>query len=108
MKGLAKGRLLPARSSAFDVVLAITLAVVGTFDALRSGSWPQPYIASAALVAFSALCLAWRRRRPLLAYTGTMGALTVIAVGLGHYEAGSSIIIAFIATYTVAVYGDNL
>jgi signal transduction histidine kinase len=37
-----------------------------------------------------------------------MGALTVIAVGLGHYEAGSSIIIAFIATYTVAAYGDNL
>jgi signal transduction histidine kinase len=37
-----------------------------------------------------------------------MGALTVIAVGLGHYEAGSGIIIAFIATYTVAVYGDNL
>jgi signal transduction histidine kinase len=108
MKGLAKGRLLPARSSAFDVVLAITLAVVGTFDALRSGSWPQPYIASAALVAFSALCLAWRRRRPLLAYTGTMGTMAVIAVGLGHYEAGSSIIIAFIATYTVAAYGDNL
>jgi signal transduction histidine kinase len=108
MKGLAKGRLLPARSSAFDVVLAITLAVVGTFDALRSGSWPQPYIASAALVAFSALCLAWRRRRPLLAYTGTMGTMAVIAVGLGHYEAGSSIIIGFIATYTVAAYGDNL
>jgi signal transduction histidine kinase len=108
MKGLAKGRLLPARSSAFDVVLAITLAAVGTFDALRSGSWPQPYIASAALVAFSALCLAWRRRRPLLAYTGTMGTMAVIAVGLGHYEAGSSIIIAFIATYTVAAYGDNL
>jgi signal transduction histidine kinase len=108
MKGLAKGRLLPARSSAFDVVLAITLAVVGTFDALRSGSWPQPYIGSAALVAFSALCLAWRRRRPLLAYTGTMGTMAVIAVGLGHYEAGSSIIIGFIATYTVAAYGDNL
>jgi signal transduction histidine kinase len=108
MRGLPKGRLLPYRSSAFDVVLAVALAVVGTLDALRSGSWPQPYIASAALVAFSALCLAWRRRRPLLAYAGTMGALTVIAVGLGHYEAGSSIIIAFIATYTVAAYGDNL
>jgi signal transduction histidine kinase len=108
MKGLPKGRLLPTRSSTFDVVLAVALAVVGTLDALRSGSWPQPYIASAALVAFSALCLAWRRRRPLLAYTGTMGTMAVIAVGLGHYEAGSSIIIGFIATYTVAAYGDNL
>ena len=78
----------------------LTLSVAGT--------WPQPYIASAALVAFSALCLAWRRRRPLLAYAGTMGALTVIAVGLGHTEAGSGIIIGFIATYTVAAYGDNL
>ena len=82
MKGLPKGRPLPSRSSAFDVVLAVTLAIVGILDALRSGSWPQPYVASAALVAFSALCLAWRRRRPLLAYAGTMGALTVIAVGL--------------------------
>lgn len=108
MRGLPKGRHLPYRSSAFDVVLAVALAVVGILDVLLSGSWPQPYVASAALVAFSALCLAWRRRRPLLAYAGTMGALTVIAVGLGHYEAGSSIIIAFIATYTVAVYGDNL
>src|SRR4029450_12754111 len=90
------------------VVLAVALAVVGILDVLLSGSWPQPYVASAALVAFSALCLAWRRRRPLLAYAGTMGVLTVIAVGLGHYEAGSSIIIAFIATYTVAAYGDNL
>ena len=34
--------------------------------------------------------------------------MAVIAVGLGHYEAGSSIIIGFIATYTVAAYGDNL
>jgi signal transduction histidine kinase len=108
MKGLTKGRPLPGRSSAFDVVVAVALAVVGTLDALRSGSWPQPYMASAALVAFSALCLAWRRRRPLLAYAGTMGALAVIAVGLGHVEAGSGIIIAFIATYTVAAYGDNL
>jgi signal transduction histidine kinase len=108
MRGLAKGRLLPYRSSVFDVVLAVTLAVVGILDALRSGSWPQPYVASAALVAFSALCLMWRRRRPLLAYAGTMGTLTVIAVALGHTEAGSSIIIGFIATYTVAAYGDNL
>jgi signal transduction histidine kinase len=108
MMGLPKGRLLSYRSSAFDVVLAVTLAIVGILDALRSGSWPQPYVASAAFVAFSALCLAWRRRRPLLAYAGTMGALTVIAVGLGHFEAGSGIIIAFIATYTVAAYGDNL
>src|SRR5215207_3664043 len=108
MKGLPKGRPLSGRSSAFDVALAATLAVVGTIDALTSSFWPQPHLASAALVAFSALCLAWRRRRPLLAYAGTMGALTVIAVGLGHYEAGSGIIIGFIATYTVAVYGDNL
>jgi signal transduction histidine kinase len=108
MKGVPKGRPLPSRSSAFDVALAVTLAVIGTIDALVSQTWPQPYIASAALVALSALCLAWRRRRPLLAYAGTMGAMAVIAVGLGHYEAGSSIIIAFIATYTVAAYGDNL
>src|SRR4029450_9488140 len=108
MRALRKGRHLPYRSSAFDVVVAVALAVVGILDVLRSGDWPQPYVASAALVAFSALCLAWRRRRPLLAYAGTMGALTVIAVGLGHYEAGSSIIIALIATYTVAAYGDNL
>ena len=108
MKGLPKGRPLPSRSSAFDVVLAVALAVVGIIDALTSSTWPQPYIASAALVAFSALCLAWRRRRPLLAYAGTMGALTVVAVGLGHHESGSGIIIAFIATYTVALYGDNL
>jgi signal transduction histidine kinase len=108
MKGLPKGQPLPRRSSAFDVVVAVALAVVGTLDVLTSGSWPQPYIASAALVAFSALCLAWRRRRPLLAYAGAMGALAVIAVGLGHTEAGSGIIIGFIATYTVVVYGDNL
>jgi signal transduction histidine kinase len=108
MRGLPNGRHLPYRSSAFDVVLAVALAVVGMLDVLRSGDWPQPYVASAALVAFSALCLMWRRRRPLLAYAGTMGTLTVIAVALGHTEAGSSIIIGFIATYTVAAYGDNL
>ena len=105
MKGLPKGRPLPSRSNAFDVVLAVALAVVGTIDALTSSTWPQPYIASAALVAFSALCLAWRRRRPLLAYAGTMGALTVIAVGLGHTEAGSGIIIGFIAGLIARVHG---
>jgi hypothetical protein len=82
----------------WSVRLTLSVAVHG-----RSRRSPPPR-----WFAFSALCLAWRRRRPLLAYAGTIGALAVIAVGLGHSETGTSIIIGFIVTYSVAAYGDNL
>jgi signal transduction histidine kinase len=90
-----------------DVGLAAVLATLGALDALHGGDWPQPHAASAALAAFSGICLAWRRRRPLLSYAGVVTGLVVANVALGHYEAGSALLIVLVAAYSVAAHeGD--
>ncbi|OHV48828.1 histidine kinase [Pseudofrankia sp. BMG5.36] len=97
------------RAPAADVVLAAAVAGNGLFDALKGPDWPpdasRPAIAVLALI--SAACLALRRRRPLLAFTGIMAPLTAILVVFGHYENGWSLLVALVAAYSVGVHGTN-
>ena len=96
------------RSAAADVILAAVLVGYGSLDVFAGPDWPTPRPATGAFVIASAGFLAWRRRRPMLAFTGTMAALTVILVAFGHYETGSSLLISLIAAYSVGAYGTNL
>lgn len=91
-----------------DLGVAVVLGGYAAATALRGGDWPEPHEISAALAALAGVALAWRRRRPLLAYTATMGALATVYLTLGHYEAGSAVLIALVASYSVTAYGGNL
>lgn len=90
------------------MVLAAVLGCYAALDASRTTDFPLPRDASAALVAVSAAFLALRRLRPLIGLTGALGGLAAIYVALGHYEAGASVLIALVATYSAGAYGRNL
>ena len=92
----------------FDVALAIALAVSAVFDVATTADWPEPRAASAVLAVLSAASLAARRIWPLTSFAGALGGLAAVYVALGHYETGSSVLIALVATYSAAAYGRNL
>jgi hypothetical protein len=81
-----------ARSPWLDVVLAALLAAYAGLDAWRTSDFPQPHSASAALAVVSGSFLASRRIWPLASFAGSLGALAAIYVTLGHFEAGSSVL----------------
>jgi signal transduction histidine kinase len=97
-----------ASSPLLDVALAAALAAYAGLDALHTSDWPQPHAASASLAVASASFLAIRRVRPLTSFAGALGALAAIYVTLGHFEAGSSVLIGLAAAYSVGAYGRNL
>jgi len=97
-----------ARSPLLDVVLALLLTANVGFDALNTSDWPEPRWASAALGMTSAAFLAVRRGCPLVSFTGVLGPLAVAYVVLGHYETGSSLLVALVAAYSAGAYGRNL
>lgn len=96
------------RSWLFDVALAVVLAVFVAFDVATTADWPEPRAASAVLAVLSAASLAARRIWPLTSFAGALGGLAAVYVALGHYETGSSVLIALVATYSAAAYGRNL
>jgi signal transduction histidine kinase len=95
------------RSRALDVGIAVGLGAYAGLDALQTTDWPAPRPVSAVLAVTAAASLALRRSHPLAALVGSMGALSAVSVFLGHYEAGSSVLIALVATYSAAAYGRN-
>lgn len=97
-----------ARSPLLDVVLALLLTAYVGLDALHTSDWPEPRWASAALAMTSAAFLAVRRVCPLISFTGVLGALATVYVALGHYETGSSVLVALVAAYSAGAYGGNL
>ena len=97
-----------ARSPALDVVLVVVLGGFAALDALRTTDFPLPHGVSAALAATSAAFLALRRVRPLTSLTGALGGLAAIYLASGHYEAGTSVLIALVAAYSAGAYGRNL
>ncbi|WP_078655774.1 sensor histidine kinase [Streptomyces fulvoviolaceus] len=97
-----------ARSPLLDVVLALLLTAYVGLDALHTSDWPEPRWASAALAMTSAAFLAVRRVCPLISFTGALGALAAVYVALGHYETGSSVLVALVAAYSAGAYGGNL
>ena len=95
------------RSRALDVGIAVGLGAYAGLDALQTMDWPAPRPVSAVLAVTAGASLALRRSHPLTALAGSMGALSAVSVLLGHYEAGSSVLIALVATYSAAAYGRN-
>ena len=91
-----------------DAVLAVVLAGYAAADAVAGHEWPEPRLVSASFAALAGLFLAVRRSRPLVSLTGTLGALSVVSVALGHYEAGSSVLVALPAAYSAGAYGGNV
>ncbi|MGW3118496.1 sensor histidine kinase [Streptomyces sp. NPDC001107] len=96
------------RSPLLDGVLAVALAAYAAADALTGGEWPEPHPVSAVLAALAGGFLAARRTRPLISLTGALGALAAVSVALGHYESGSSVLIALSAAYAAGAYGGNV
>jgi signal transduction histidine kinase len=97
-----------SRVPGLDVGLAALLATYAGLDAVRTGNWPEPHSVSAALAVTSGAFLVLRRTRPLVALVGSLGALSVAYVGLGHFETGSSLLIGLVAAYSAGGYGRNL
>ena len=96
------------RAHIVDGALAAALGVAAVTDALSPGSsWPEPHAVSAVLAAGAAGFLLWRRKRPEVSFVGAMGCLAAIAVLLGHYETGTSVLIALVAAYSVGAYGTR-
>lgn len=108
LAGSGGGPVQRNRSLIGDIVLAVVLAGFGIYDAMNFPGMPGPEAVNAIVVATSALFLIWRRSRPLLAFTGSMGSLTALALVFGHYESGSSVFIGAVAVYSAAAYGRNL
>ncbi|MBM0236715.1 hypothetical protein JNW88_05330 [Micromonospora sp. ATA32] len=97
-----------AGSPLLDILLALSLAGYAGLDAFRTSDWPEPRWASAGLAVTSACFLAVRRISPLVSFVGALGALAVVYVAFGHYEAGASVLIGLVAAYSVGAYGRNL
>jgi signal transduction histidine kinase len=108
LAGSGGGPFRQYRSLIGDVVLAVVLAGFGIYDAMNFPGMPGPRAVNAIVVTTSALFLIWRRRRPLLAFTGSLGSLTVLALVFGHYESGSSVFIGAVAVYSATAYGKNV
>lgn len=105
---MTRGALTSERGSRVaDVAIALALGGYAGLDALNGG-WPEPRLTSALLAAMAGAFLAVRRLRPLTALAGAVASLAAISVFLGHFETGSSVLIALLATYSAAAYGRNL
>jgi signal transduction histidine kinase len=87
-----------------DFLLALLLTAWIAADALTSGDWPRPYVASAALAAPAAAALVVRRTRPLISLTVTVGGLSAVHVFLGPYQTGSSLVVVIVAAYSVGAH----
>lgn len=88
-------------------MLALLLAGYGVGSALIGGDWPEPHWFCAMLVAVSAGFLAVRRQLPTTSFVGAIGALGAISLTVGDYEAGSSLLIVLLASYSVGAYGRH-
>src|SRR3954452_552806 len=107
MASFRSGATRAYRSPLFDPVLALLLGGYGVAAALTSGEWPEPHWFSAVLVGVSGAFLAVRRRFPTASFVGAVGALAMISVTVGDYQAGSGLLIAVLASYSVGAYGGN-
>jgi signal transduction histidine kinase len=87
-----------------DIVIAVVLAGYAFASGLTSSDYPEPGWLTAILVGASGLALALRRTRPVIGYTLSMGLLTIAALLVGPYQAGSSVLIALVASFSALAY----
>jgi signal transduction histidine kinase len=93
------------RRLTIDVAIAVALGGYAFASGLTSTDYPQPGLATALLAGGSGLALALRRIRPTAGFTLSMGLLTITALVLGPYQAGSSVLIAVVACFSAVEYG---
>jgi signal transduction histidine kinase len=91
-----------------DIAVSLLLVVLAVGDVFTTTDWPQPRPVSAVFAATAAAFLVLRRRRPEIAFAGSLGTLAVAAVTLGHFETGSSLLIAVVAAYGVGAHGRRV
>lgn len=88
-----------------DVVLALGLTAFVVFDALGGGGWPEPRGVCAVLAGGAGVSLAWRRIHPVGAAVASLGLMSCVAVFVGPFQAGSSVLIALVAVWSAAAHG---
>jgi signal transduction histidine kinase len=86
-------------------VLAVALGGFAFADALTSTDYPDPGAPTALLMGSAGLALALRRVRPQLGYLMSMGLMTACALAFGSFQAGSSLLIGLVATFSAMSYG---
>jgi signal transduction histidine kinase len=93
------------RRLAVDLAIAIALGGYAFASGLTSTDYPDPGPATALLAGGSGFALALRRTRPTLGFVLSMGLLTMLALVLGPYQAGSSVLVAIVACFSAIEYG---
>lgn len=103
----SRWRLLraPAARTSADIGLGVVLGGYAALAALTSDEYPHPGPATALLMGLAGLSLALRRRRPTAAFLGAFGFMTVLAVVLGPYQAGTSVLIGVVGAWSAMAYG---
>lgn len=94
-----------ARRLAIDAAIAVALGGYAFASGLTSTDYPDPGLATALLAGGSGAALILRRIRPTAGFTLSMGLLTLTALLLGPFQAGSSVLIAIVACFSAIEYG---
>lgn len=97
-----------SRRLAFDIAIAVALGAFAFADALTSQDYPQPGWATAVLMGGAGLSLALRRARPTTGFVLSMGLMTLAALVFGPYQAGTSVLIGLVASFSALAYGVGL
>lgn len=92
------------RQRVFDAAVAVVLTAYAAAAALTSDEYPITGWRTAAFMIVAGGGLAFRRRSPTVAFAVTIGALTVLAVVVAPFQAGSSLLIAMVAAYSATAY----
>jgi signal transduction histidine kinase len=95
--------------NALDVVIALVAGLFGIADVLTaSKDFPSHSPLLAATVGAAGFVLVIRRRYPLVCLVAVLSLLSLAGVIWGSYQAGSTLLIGFIAVYSATAYGVTL
>ena len=97
-------RTLSARQWAFDAAVAAALTLYGIGAALHGSEYVESGPATALLVGVAGAAQALRRHRPTVAFVASAAALATLAVLVAPFQAGSSLLIVLVATYSAMAY----
>jgi signal transduction histidine kinase len=93
---------------AMDAAIALALGTFGFASGLNSSDLPANGVGVASVLGAAGGVLLFRRTRPMVSFTVSMGLLSLVALLYGHYESGVTALIALVATYSAAKYGVSL
>ncbi len=88
-----------------DIALAVVLGGMAFADGLASADFPQPGTATALLMGAAGASLVLGRVRPTLGICLALGLMAVCALGLGHFQSGTSVLIGLVASVRAGLYG---